>query len=133
MQRWLPPAALALGPALALAGCGGDGGKKLYTIAPTQACLAKQQGVTTRAVTKDEDFNAYSATASQRVFLSDNEVTLSFGADVPEADRIAQAYRRFRGKNIGIADVLRPQQNVVELWRSHPSDADLKTVDGCLK
>ena len=133
MQRLLAPAVLALGAALAVAGCGGGGGQHLSTLAATRACLAKQSGITSRAIRKDEDFIAFSASAAWRVFFTDNEVTLSFGADLAEAGRIAQAYRKYRGKNIGIDDVLRPQQNVVELWRAHPSDTDLKTIDGCLR
>ena len=44
-----------------------------------------------------------------------------------------RAYQRFRGKNIGLTDVLRPKSNVVILWANHPSDTAEQTIQECLK
>ena len=65
--------------------------------------------------------------------LGENEVTLSFAADRAEAERIVRAYERFKGANIGLEDVLRPNHNVVALWALHPSDAASQTIRDCLK
>jgi hypothetical protein len=67
------------------------------------------------------------------VTVPGNEVTLSFADDRTEAERIVRAYQRFRGKNIGLEDVLRAYHNVVALWALHPSDAALQTIRDCLK
>jgi len=67
------------------------------------------------------------------VFDRRNEVTISFATDQKEAQRIVLGYQRFAGKNIGLADVLRPQKNAVLLWEAHPNDEDLATVGRCLK
>jgi hypothetical protein len=68
-----------------------------------------------------------------RVRLLGNLVTLSFAEDRQEAERIVRAYQRFKGKNIGLEDVLRPTRNVIVLWAMHPSDTALQTIHDCLK
>jgi len=124
--------ALVLGAVLALAlfaaGCGGT---KTYDADKTRACLAGEQGVTVR---NKVDFVASTALGGAfTVKLLGNQVTLAFAQDRKEAERIVRAYQRFRGKNIGLEDVLKPTHNVVALWAQHPSDAALETIQECLK
>jgi hypothetical protein len=113
---------------LVVAGCGGT---KSYDADKTRACLADQSGVQVR---NKVDFVASTALGGAfNVKLPGNQVTLSFAEDRNEAERIVRAYQRFRGKNIGLTDVLRPTHNVVALWEAHPSDAALQTIQDCLK
>jgi hypothetical protein len=113
---------------LVVAGCGGT---KSYDVGKTRACLAEQPGVKIRTKV---DFVASTALGGAfNVRLPENQVTLAFAEDRKEAERIVRAYQRFRGKNIGLTDVLRPTQNVVALWEKHPSDAALETIQDCLK
>jgi hypothetical protein len=129
----MPPALrwtlAATGVAALLAGCGG--GASSYTYAKTKACLA-QHGLKIKPPLAS-DFVARTASDALRVVFQHNEVTVSFGADQKEADGIVAGYHRFAGKNIGLADVLRPQKNAVLLWEAHPSDQDQADVTGCLK
>jgi hypothetical protein len=123
---------LILGAVLAatpvLAGCGGT---KSYDAEKTRACLADQSGVQVR---NKVDFVASTALGGAfNVKLPGNQVTLSFAEDRKEAQRIVRAYERFRGKNIGLTDVLRPNHNVILLWEKHPSDAAVQTIQDCLK
>ncbi len=84
-------------------------------------------------VSDTTDFVASSATGGAlRVRPADNEVTLSFGLTLDDATNIDQAYERFHAENVGLADVLRTQQNAVMLWHVHPSDSDVSTVTDCL-
>jgi hypothetical protein len=122
---WLP---LGVGLLVLLAGCGGS---KPYTLAKTRACLAEQPGL---SVSPKVDFVASTALGGAvAVKFPDNQVTIAFGLDGDEADRLATAYRRFRGRNIGIEDVLRPERNAVLLWQGHPDDEDSSAIHGCLK
>jgi hypothetical protein len=115
---------------LLVAGCGKPK-EKLYAEQPTASCL-QQAGVQVGAVGGD-DFVASSATGGAlHATLKHNQVTVSFGETVVDADNIDQAYRRFHAKNVGIDDVLRTQGNAVMLWHQHPTDADISTVTGCL-
>ena len=124
MRRLIPLAAVAV----LLAGCGGT---STYHAASTKACFAKDSGL---RVSKRVDFVASTAPGGAfTVLLGDNQVTLSFADDEAGAKLLAAGYRAHRGKNIGIEDVLRPVRNVVALWVAHPSDADLGTVQRCLK
>jgi len=120
---------ISLGVALAVAGCGGS---KTYSLASTKNCLQKDH-LKTRS--PDGDFVASTAPggAVRVMFGKRNEVTISFADDAQEAARIVQGYQRFAGKNIGLADVLRPQRNAVLLWEAHPSDEDQAAVGRCLK
>ena len=115
--------------ALAVAGCGGG---KTYSLASTKSCLTKDH---LRVRAPKHDFVASTAAggAVRVVFDRRNEVTISFATDQKEAQRIVLGYQRFAGKNIGLADVLRPQKNAVLLWEAHPNDEDLATVGRCLK
>jgi hypothetical protein len=113
---------------LLAAGCGGA---KTYDADKTRECLSKQPGVKVRTKV---DFVASTALGGAfSVRLLGNQVTLAFAEDRKEAARIVRAYRRFRGKNIGLTDVLRPKNNVVILWVAHPSDTAIQTIQDCLK
>ena len=114
--------------ALVAAGCGGT---KSYDAEKTRSCLVKQSGVKVR---NKVDFVASTALGGAfNVKLLGNQVTLVFGQDRKEAERIVRAYQRFRGKNIGITDVLQAKHNVVTLWEAHPSDTAVQTIQDCLK
>jgi hypothetical protein len=114
--------------AFVAAGCGGT---KSYDAEKTRACLSGQPGVHVR---NKVDFVASTALGGAfNVKLPGNQVTLAFAQDRKEAERIVRAYQRFRGKNIGLTDVLRPTHNVVALWQAHPSDAAIQTIQDCLK
>jgi hypothetical protein len=116
--------------AFVLAGCGGA---KNYTLAATRKCFTHEKGAKLRTVPRT-DFIARNALGGAiSVTTGRNEVTITFGSDTKVADGIATAYQRVHGKNIGIADVLRPQRNAVLLWRAHPSDRDLSLVNSCMK
>ena len=113
---------------LLAAGCGGS---RSYDADKSRACLAKQPGV---KVSSDVDFVASTALGGAfNARLLGNKVTLAFADDRKEAERIVRAYQRFRGKNIGLTDVLRPKNNVVILWANHPSDTAEETIQECLK
>jgi hypothetical protein len=128
MARRLLWLALGLGAVSFLAGCGGA---KKYSLAKTSACLAAQPGL---QVSRRVDFVASTALGGAlTVKFRHNGVTISFGLDRGEAARLDAAYRRFRGRNIGIEDVLRPERNAVLLWQAHPSAEDEATIHGCLK
>jgi hypothetical protein len=80
------------------------------------------------------DFVASTATGGAfKAHVRHNSVTIVFGKTEADANDINDAYRRFRGRNIGINDVLRQQNNVVMLWRLHPSDSNLTRVTDCLR
>jgi hypothetical protein len=129
VTRVLPLAALAVLTA-AVAGCGGSKGPSSYTVAKTRACLRDAKARVGAAT----DFVASTATGgSLKAHLTDNFVTIAFGATQSDADNIREAYTRFAARNVGVADVLREQSNAVMLWHEHPSDADLALVTGCLK
>ena len=121
----------ALAVAAVLAGCG-SGGTPIYSRDATAACLRKA-GLQPKPVGESADFVANSATGGAfSVQLVGNQVTVSFGETVADADNIDQAYRRFKANNVGINDVLRRQGNALMLWHVHPEDDDIETVTGCL-
>jgi len=114
---------------LALTACGASA--KTYTDSKTRLCLASH-GATIGG--PGEDIVASTATGGAfRAVLGDNAVTVVFGATTADANNINDAYHRFKGKNVGIDDVLRQQGNVVMLWHEHPQSPDLTLVTGCLK
>jgi hypothetical protein len=129
MRFPLPLAVLLAGTLVLAAGCGGT---KTYTEAATHACLEKA-GVRLTGVPAD-DFVATTAEGGAfTAHFKDNVVTVSFGLDRNGAEGIVRGYQRFRGKNIGLEDVLRPVRNAVMLWALHPPDAYLQTIEACLK
>ena len=130
MRRVLVWIAVSVGAALALAGCGG---KKRYGLESTRACLAKA-GLKPLPPARADRVAQFAPDGAVRiVFGRRNEVTISFADDENGARQIALGYERFHGKNIGLADVLRPQRNAVLLWEAHPSDQDAAAISRCLK
>jgi hypothetical protein len=126
-QAFLPAVVLA-GALVVLVGCGST---STYDVDKSRACLVRQPGVVVR---NKVDFVASTALGGAiSVTLGGNEVTLSFAADRTEAERLVRAYQRFRGRNIGLEDVLRANHNLVALWEMHPSDAALETIHDCSK
>jgi hypothetical protein len=112
-----------------LAACGASA--KIYTASKTRLCLSAHGA---RISGPGGDIVASTATGGAfHAALADNSVTVVFGATVADANNINDAYHRFRGKNVGIDDVLRQQSNAVMLWHVHPLAADLSIVTACLK
>ena len=113
--------------AVVLSACGSS--TNTYTLSNTRACLV-QHGA---SIDSKLDFVASTATGGAfRAHLGGNFVTVVFGETVTDADNIGDAYRRFRGANVGIADVLRQQSNAVMLWHAHPSSSQDAAVTSCL-
>jgi hypothetical protein len=129
--RGFPPrlAAVLAVTVLLAAGCGGT---TTYSAAATRSCL-EQAGVDVRGVPRDDFVASTAEGGAFAAHFRDNRVTISFGLDRKGAERIVRAYQRFRGKNIGLEDVLHPRQNAVMLWALHPADANLQTIEACLK
>ena len=121
--------ALVLGFAAAASGCGG--GVTTYTVEKTRACL-REDGRRVRPAPADDFVAANALGGAFNVRFPENQVTLTFGLDEAEAERIAGAYRRFRGRNIGIEDALQVRRNVVLLWGLTPRSEDGQAIDGCL-
>jgi hypothetical protein len=121
---------LAVGLAVAAAGCGGGGAS--YTPAETRSCLASRGA----QIGGKLDFVA--STAPGGAFLArlaGNSVKVVFGETEEDAEGIELAYQRFAFQNVkqGLADVLRRDGNVVMLWARHPDDTHLALVQGCLR
>jgi hypothetical protein len=115
-----------------LAGCGSSSPKaKTFTIGPTRVC-AREVGHILKP--KSNDFIATTAGGGAfRLRFPHNEATVLFGANAQEASGLADGYRRFHAKNVGVEDILRTNNNVVMLWRFHPSDKDESKLTDCLK
>jgi hypothetical protein len=114
---------------LALAACGATA--QTYTASKTRLCLAAHGA---RIGVPVGDIVASTATGGAfRAQLTDNFVTVVFGATEGDANNINDAYRHFTGKNVGINDVLRQQGNAVMLWHEHPLAADISFITACLK
>jgi hypothetical protein len=108
------------------------GGKTSYDVAKTRSCLVARGA----QIGGKLDFVASTATGGAfSAALGDNEVKLVFGQTENDAEQIVAAYERFAFPNVksGLPDVLRRYNNVVTLWHSHPQDADLSLVVGCLR
>ena len=118
-----------LGLAVGAAGCGG--GATTYTVEKTRACL-REDGRRVRPAPADDFVAANALGGAVNVRFPENQVTLAFGLDESEAERIAGAYRRFRGRNIGIEDALRIRHNVVLLWGLTPADEEREAIDACI-
>lgn len=129
--RGFPPGLVAVlaGTGLLAAGCGGT---TTYSEAATRACL-KQAGVKVVPVPNDDFVASAAEGGGFTARFKDDKVTVSFGLDRKGAERIVRGYQRFRGKNIGLEDVLRPKQNAVLLWALHPPEAYVQTIEACLK
>jgi ABC-type glycerol-3-phosphate transport system substrate-binding protein len=120
---------LVLAAALGAAGCGG--GSKTYSAAKTRACLVKSGRVVTNPPASDLVASAAEG-GSFAVHFGTNTAIVSFGTDRDGAERIVRAYQRFRGKNIGLLDVLHAYGNAVVLWAIHPLDDHVNAIEDCL-
>jgi hypothetical protein len=116
------------------AGCGGGSkGASVFTLAATKQCIETKLGIH-KFATPTDDFVASTASGGGvRVSLPANAVTILFGQSPDEASNLADAYRRFHAKNVGIEDILRTDNNVVMLWQRHPSPGDENDIHDCLK
>ena len=120
---------LLLVPVVAiLAGCGGT---TTYSAEKSRACLLAKGRVVTGPPASDLVASAAEG-GSFTVPFGRNFATVSFGTDRDGAERIVRAYQRFRGKNIGLLDVLSAKGNAVMLWAGHPDDAARSLIEGCL-
>jgi hypothetical protein len=115
-------------------GCGSAStSSSVYNRTATKQCFTTKLGIH-RFPALGDDFVASTASGGAlRVGLADNAVTILFGQNAEEGSNLADAYRRFHAKNVGVEDVLRTQGNAVMLWQLHPSSADETKVDDCLK
>jgi hypothetical protein len=118
--------------AFVLAGCGSSSTKvTTFTLAPTREC-ARDHGHVLKP--KKNDFIATTAAGGAfRLRFPHNEVTVLFGRNAKEGSALADGYRRFHAKNVGIEDILRTNENAVMLWKLHPSDTDEAALTKCLK
>ena len=115
---------------IAATGCGGT---SIYAIEPTRECLKQTRGLRVRQIQAGDLVAVTALGGALNVKLPSNQVTVAFGQDKAEAIRLATAYRRFRGKNIGIESALQEEKNVVLIWGVTPETVDRTTVVGCLK
>jgi hypothetical protein len=123
----LPVAAAAV---LASTGCGGTSS---YAIEPTRECLGQVHTIRVRRPPAADLVASTALGGALNVKFAENQVTLAFGEDEAEASRLATAYRRFRGKNIGIESALQEERNVVMVWAITPETFDRSTIVACLK
>ena len=117
---------------LVVAGCGGSGGPSIYTLQKTRLCVTKNHSL---KLNRKLDFVASTATGGALHVVmrkKKNAVTIVFGATVDDANNINDAYHRFRARNVGIEDIIRQDKNVVLLFKEHPTDAELATIQNCL-
>lgn len=117
------------------AGCGGGStAADLYARSATKKCFVQTLRIHSFAPVGDDFVASTASRGALRVRLGDsNAVTILFGESADEANNLADAYRRFRAKNVGIEDVLRTKTNATLLWQLHPTATDESTVDSCLK
>jgi hypothetical protein len=114
---------------LIIAGCGGE--SKTYSAAKTRACLV-QHGRVVRDVPASDLVASAAEGGSFAVPFGTNVAIVSFGNDRDGAERVVRAYQRFRGKNIGLLDVLHAERNAVILWAIHPLDEHVRAIEDCL-
>jgi hypothetical protein len=120
--------------AVVVAGCGsGSSSGAPYDRAATKQCLESKLGIHSFPSVADDFVASTASNGALRARLPANAVTMLFGESPDEASNLADAYRRFRAKNVGIEDVLRTTNNVVLLWQLHPSASDEAKIADCLK
>lgn len=116
------------------AGCGaGSTTATVYTLAATKQCLDTTLGAHSYPPLGDDFVASTASGGAFRLRLADNAVTILFGANPDEASNLADAYRRFHAKNVGVEDILRTDNNAVMLWQLHPSPEDENSIHDCLK
>jgi hypothetical protein len=120
--------------ALLAAGCGGGStSTSVYTLAATKQCFESTLGIHQFPSLADDFVASTASGGALRVRLGDNAVTVLFGQSEQEASNLADAYRRFHAKNVGVEDILRTKGSAVLLWQLHPSAPDENNVEDCLK
>jgi hypothetical protein len=120
--------------AILAAGCGGGSTRtSVYTRAATKQCIETKLGIKHFPSLADDFVASTASGGALRVRLADNAVTILFGQSANEASNLADAYRRFHAKNVGVEDILRTKGNAVLLWQLHTSAADESNVEDCLK
>ena len=118
----------------AVAGCGGGStSPSVYTRAATKQCIETKLGIHNFPALGDDFVASTASGGALRIRLADNAVTVLFGESTNEASNLADAYRRFHAKNVGVEDILRTKGNSVLLWQLHPSAPDESNVEDCLK
>ena len=117
----------------AAVGAAGCGGAKHYALDSTRTCLREIPGARVGPPPKSDFIAATAIDGAVNVKLARNQATLTFSQDAAQADGIAKAYRRFKGKGIGIESALEEVANVVLVWGVTPSGADHGAVHDCLK
>jgi hypothetical protein len=128
------PFALVAVVAFVVAGCGGGSSSgSSYTLAKTKQCVETTLGIHNFPPLGDDFVASTASGGALRIRLADNAVTVLFGANLNEASNLADAYRRFHAKNVGVEDILRTKGNAVLLWQLHPSAPDESHVQDCLK
>jgi hypothetical protein len=128
------PIALIALLAFLAAGCGsGSKGTSVYGLAATKHCFETKRGLHRFPPLRDDFVASTASGGALRVRLNDNAVTILFGKDADEASNLADAYRRFHAKNVGVEDILQTQGNAALLWQFHPSATDQSNVQNCLK
>lgn len=105
----------------------------MYTRAATKQCVETKLGIHSFPSLGDDFVASTASGGALRIRLADNAVTLLFGQSADEASNLADAYRRFHAKNVGVEDILRTQGNAVMLWQLHPSTVDESKISNCLK
>lgn len=131
----MKPFALLALLALVAAGCGGGStsSTSTYTRAATKQCIESKLGIHTFPAIGDDFVASTASGGALRIRMPDaNAVTVLFGQTSDEANNLADAYRRFHAKNVGIEDILRTKGNAVMLWQLHPSASDESNVSDCL-
>ena len=121
--------------ALVVAGCGGSStsSTSVYTRAATRQCIETKLGLHTFLPIADDFVASTASGGALRFRLPDNNaVTMLFAQSPDEAGNLADAYRRFHAKNVGIEDILRTKGNGVMLWQFHPGASDESNVSDCL-
>ena len=130
----MKPFALIALLAFAVVGCGGAStSSSVYTLAATKQCIETKLGIHNFPALGDDFVASTASGGALRIRLADNAVTVLFGASDNEASNLADAYRRFHAKNVGVEDILRTKGNSVLLWQLHPSAPDESNVEDCLK
>jgi len=126
------PASLTVVAAAVLVGAG-CGGTKHYALDASRDCLRKESGLRVRPAPASDFIASTAIGGAMNVRFDDNQVTLAFSQDSDQADNIAKAYRRFRGKDIGIESALEEVANVVMVWAITPNPQQKGLIHGCLK
>lgn len=130
----MKPFALLALVAFVVAGCGGGSASHgVYTLSATKQCMQNKLGIHTFSSVGDDFVASTASNGAFRTRMADNAVTVLFGQSPAEATNLADAYRRFHAKNVGVEDILRTSNNAVLLWQFHPAATDESNIEGCLR